>query len=752
MGHHTETQHFSDSSDADALDWARRHSGLEQVEPVSDWPWARTLRLVGAGPAAHLNVVPASQAHVIAPQVALATHFPSLLPRVLAHDTARGWLLAADHGGRTLDYEADNDELLAVVRAYATMQAAAADPGVLATVRAGLADLQVESLVQRLLDFLRPDDAQGAGFYLGAETASTYRELLERRGDLLQQHLQAARMLPPTICQGDLRPPNVAVIENGASVIVGWHDVIVGPAGTSLHGLFSGSVLPTVLLSGSSAAQAAAATPKGQLIHAYVDTLSAGGYADRATLLQALPAAMCAGQMQFMLNFAAFLHPDNREDVADTLISRLEDLLDVCDWLATQPGAPAELALALAYGDIAQGEDARARKLLQDHTLRHPQDIGAALQLGHCLLRLDEAEQAEQTFNEALARTTQQHHSALQAGLATVQLSALRLEEAASSLALANHAGADTDTDAATAASVPALRRRVHDMLAMQAAADEPSRMPVLRYDTADREAGKAPPELLALGEQLFERHGTLQIDNVFAPEAIAALHDLFIERYGAYFRDDDHPDALRLGDKRCMLTVDMDGPLGAAALVGAPMVLPLIRRVLGEDCVLGAYTAVISLPGSADQRLHKDHPALYPGTPWQHTLPCFAAQIIIPLVPLDEYTGTTRFYKGTHRRPTDDAEAMGAQDPLVPLGSCILNDYRCAHRGLGNRSDRVRPILTLIFNRPWFRDYRNYAQQPPLRIGEAAHAALPQDVQSLLDWWMEERRNDKLTRALLRV
>lgn len=287
--------------------------------------------------------------------------------------------------------------------------------------------------------------------------------------------------------------------------------------------------------------------------------------------------------------------------------------------------------------------------------------------------------------------------------------------------------------------------QRVLALEQMTQDAAQPDRMPILRYEPSELAAGQPRPEKLALGVKLFETHGVVQIDNAFPVELIQQLQVEFMRRYEPYFRVDDHPDALRLGDKRYMLTVDMEQPFDASALVGAPMVLPIVRRLLGDDCVLGAFTAVISLPGSQDQRLHKDHPALFPDTEWHFTLPPFTAQIIIPLVPLDEFTGTTRFYKGTHREPTEMAEEMGAQDPMVALGGCILNDYRCAHRGLGNRSQVVRPILTLIYNRPWFRDYKNYGKQPPLRFSDPTYESLPPNVRSLLAWWKDERRLDQL-------
>ncbi len=745
MGSHSEVSHFVDQ---DAIDWARTFASFKSTELVSDAPWARTHKLVREAESHYLKVLPPHQAKVIKPVAALASRFPASLPRLLAHDAAHGWLLSADHGGRALDYDAADADIRTIATTYASLQADAAK---LPALFAGLPQPTLEALPQKLLDFLQalPTPATGgntgtvgAAYFIGSEEAQQFHQSLQARLGLIAKHLQAAAELPLTINHGDLRPPNAAIAGTGDCVILDWDDAIVGPAGMSLHGLFEGCAVPTILLSGSPAAEAAASTPNGLLVHAYVDTLAQAGYASRVTLHRALPAAMVAGMIQFILNFAAYPGEGEREAVGHTMETRLADLLDICDMLASRDPATA-LAMAQDYEDHEQ--DRRAQYLLQDHALRHPEDLATVVRLGAVLWRRENLEQAEQTYREAIARAPKgsPHTAALHAGLGAVLMSTLRLVDGRKALQRAlkldpTNSLARSDLD------------RLLAMQAMQADAAVPEHMPRLVIPAADAAAGVLRPDMQALGAALFDEYGTLQIDNAFAAADIARLHDAFIARYEAYFREDEHPDALRLGDKRYMLTVDFENEFAAPGVVGAPMVLPIIRKLLGDDCVLGAYTAVISLPGSQDQRLHKDHPALFPDTQWHYGLPCFAAQIIIPLVPLNEMTGTTRFYKGTHRSPTEEAEAKGAQDPQLPLGSCLLTDYRCAHRGRGNRSEQVRPILTLIYNRPWFRDYKNYNQQPPLRISDSAYEQMPDDLQRMVTWWKEERKNDALTRSVL--
>ena len=742
-------------TDSEALEWAKGIVAFDAAELVSDSPWARTHRLHRGEQVDYLKIVPQRQTKIVVPTVALAQHFHQSIPKLIAFDTQRGWLLSAAHGGRALDYGSTDQDIAELARTYARLQADAAKTPALFR---ALPQPAIATLPALLLEFLRPDESTlkevsasvGAGYFIGRDEAARYHRALQRRLALLEQHLLPAAELPLTINHGDLRPPNAAIGADGRCLILDWDDALVGPAGMSLHGLFSGCIVPTILLSGSAAAEAASGTADGLLIRAYVDALAAGGYSDAATLKRALPASMCAGMIQFMLNFAGFPGESGRSAVRDTLHSRLNDLLDICDVLASRDPQTA-LDLAQDYED--HDELRRAQNLLQDHSVRHPGDASASVRLGALLRKRGQLEQAEQTYREAIALAPAPAHAhapaaaadaaQLHAGLGAVLMEQLDVAQGKREL---QHA---LDLDPHLEFARDDLER-VLAIEQMQHSATQPGQMPTLRFTADETAAGVVRPEKIALGSSLFETYGTLQIDNAFPVETIARLHDAFMQRYSPYFREDNHPDALRLGDKRYMLTVDLEAPFNDTAIIAAPMVLPIIRKLLGDDCVLGAYTAVISLPGSLDQRLHKDHPALFPDTEWHFKLPCFAAQIIIPLVPLDELTGTTRFYKGTHRIPTELAEETGSQDPLVPLGSCLLTDYRCAHRGRGNRSQQVRPILTLIFNRPWFRDYKNYGKQPPLRFSDAAYQQMPADFKRLVSWWKEERLHNQLERSVL--
>ena len=133
--------------------------------------------------------------------------------------------------------------------------------------------------------------------------------------------------------------------------------------------------------------------------------------------------------------------------------------------------------------------------------------------------------------------------------------------------------------------------------------------------------------------------------------------------------------------------------------------------------------------------RVHKDHPALFLEADDPDAFPSFAITAIVPMLGFNAVSGTTRVWKGSHLCSSKKAEQMEFQDPSAPRGSCLLMDYRLTHQGRGNQSDKVRPILTMIYHRPWFRDIANYGKQEPLLMSDHAFEQVPEDHRHLFDW-----------------
>ena len=130
-----------------------------------------------------------------------------------------------------------------------------------------------------------------------------------------------------------------------------------------------------------------------------------------------------------------------------------------------------------------------------------------------------------------------------------------------------------------------------------------------------------------------------------------------------------------------------------------------------------------MSLPGAPNQGRHFDG-LLFCETKFDFVLPAVAISISLPLVHLDEVTGTTAFWRGSHRRH----DMTGPPDfaPVVPVGSALVWDFRVLHSGRGNLSGAPRPILFSVHSREWWKepDRSKSFRYRKLQVARAVHAA----------------------------
>ena len=234
-------------------------------------------------------------------------------------------------------------------------------------------------------------------------------------------------------------------------------------------------------------------------------------------------------------------------------------------------------------------------------------------------------------------------------------------------------------------------------------------------------------PATRLLGVGALHSAGVLILENAFRRELIEGLHAEFTSRYAGYLHDREYPDALRVGDKRTMVTVRLEGPFAAPQVFANPLVASFAEALLGPDCILGSFGVVASVPGAADQHVHRDHAGLFLDETINSALPCYAINMIVPLIEFDQSHGTTRIWTGSHRFPLAEVSEKNTttgehKDPVIPVGGCMLMDYRLAHAGTANHSTQVRSIVYISYHRPWFRDDLNFGRQPAVVMTAADH------------------------------
>ena len=271
----------------------------------------------------------------------------------------------------------------------------------------------------------------------------------------------------------------------------------------------------------------------------------------------------------------------------------------------------------------------------------------------------------------------------------------------------------------------------------------------VLPWELTTRASLHVPAGELEFGAALFEFAGVCHISEAVPPLLVeecrqsaefhtttvrAAVRGLGIEPDGpSGFRF--HEACQRGPGRMDMRLLPPQAPFDDVRIHGSDAAwLPLVRRILGRDCTLLFQGLVVTEPGTPEQALHADGPHV--PLDWQkyepetaarasaahEQHPCHCLTVFVPLVPLSAENGATSFLPGTHQNVLAtaalDAEAQeagsssGAGTPvrlMLPAGDAILFDYRTFHAGGANMSKHRRPMLYLIYARPWFQDTFNF-------------------------------------------
>jgi hypothetical protein len=228
-----------------------------------------------------------------------------------------------------------------------------------------------------------------------------------------------------------------------------------------------------------------------------------------------------------------------------------------------------------------------------------------------------------------------------------------------------------------------------------------------------------------------FGKAGYLELENSFDPAFIQELQQAHLAEYGHLREEEVEVFSLRVGDRRYMSSVALKGPFLDARLYGNPFVVALMEKILGLGILINSLTCVTAYPSAQKQHIHADFPALFTAPEIDPTLEPYAITVAIPLIPLNEQTGTTCMLPGTHKTPPGTRPDM-LDLPYSKLGSCYVMDYRLRHFGTENHSDRLRPIIYIIYSRPWFIDSVNFSKQPPIRINPRDLPKVPSEFRPL--------------------
>jgi len=263
-----------------------------------------------------------------------------------------------------------------------------------------------------------------------------------------------------------------------------------------------------------------------------------------------------------------------------------------------------------------------------------------------------------------------------------------------------------------------------------------PSSITTLTPSASERAAGAFDGEAVARAARCVRTDGALIIEDLVDVARVAGARRAFLERYAGYLDNRGREDALLVGERRIMVTVELEPPFDDPQLFANPWLMPILSAALDDDFVLGAFGVVCSLPGAPSQHRHRDGASLFPGLGLDSILPAAAITVAMPLLEMNDLNGTTAIWPGSHRDPNPSAPDPELT-PVVREGSAVLWDYRVMHGGTPNRSAVPRPLLYLVYCRPWFFDHRNFSRpgqkQPPLLADRQSLVGLSERHERLL-------------------
>ena len=156
-----------------------------------------------------------------------------------------------------------------------------------------------------------------------------------------------------------------------------------------------------------------------------------------------------------------------------------------------------------------------------------------------------------------------------------------------------------------------------------------------------------------------------------------------------------------------------------------------ILQRILNgkvEEDVDFDVSVVYSKPNASDQGWHADgdhqngtHDVGLEIDGWKHLADPYALCLFIPLIDLDEETGYTQFWPGSHisKRLAGFGKVaeitQSTWNGKCQAGDAILYDYRLMHRGIRNTSTILRPVLQVLFKKKWYKEKRNYGKDSVL-------------------------------------
>jgi ectoine hydroxylase-related dioxygenase (phytanoyl-CoA dioxygenase family) len=236
-----------------------------------------------------------------------------------------------------------------------------------------------------------------------------------------------------------------------------------------------------------------------------------------------------------------------------------------------------------------------------------------------------------------------------------------------------------------------------------------------MKLSAEELKNGKLNPETLESAVEQVRLNGYVLFEGVLDSDQVDKMNQAFLKALDEASNrspESTEVNTTEFRKNRVRMDLPFDAPFNDPSVITNAFVLPVVEKLVGEDCACIYLSADAPLPGSDYQVVHSDQMPLFPES--SISLPPAGIVLNIPLVDVTEENGPMEaFPGGNHLMPENRNQPKLIEEmashltPVrmtMPKGSLLIRDLRMWHRGTPNNSDHVRPNVALIYARPWWK------------------------------------------------
>ena len=233
-----------------------------------------------------------------------------------------------------------------------------------------------------------------------------------------------------------------------------------------------------------------------------------------------------------------------------------------------------------------------------------------------------------------------------------------------------------------------------------------------MKLSIEEHKAGVLKKSTKSIATQLIYDQGYVVLEKAISRDALkqvrGAINKALTLKYGSITQN--------LFDRQNHggLSPSLSMPFIDPMIIENPFIFQILGSILGErffGCL--PYGCNTSLPGSMEQNVRRDCGHLFPGI--KVPLPPI---LIVVNIALDDFkieNGATEIWPGSHflvdgekdesltlKIPSERSLEQISKQLIMPAGSILIRDMRTWHRGMPNRTEQSRTMLSIVYYRQY--------------------------------------------------